>query len=55
MTTEKRLMIDPKSVQDSYTNLEIDDLAYIISEHNDMDALIKVKINSKLMQNTTKI
>lgn len=34
MTTEKRLMIDLKTVKESYSKMEIDYIAYMKSEYN---------------------
>lgn len=45
-TTEKRLNINLKKVQDSYNNSEVQDIAYTRSEHIIADALTKVKKES---------
>ena len=48
-TTEKRLMIDLQTVQDSYNKNEITDVAHIRSIYNISDALTKVKKESILL------
>lgn len=49
-TTEKRLMIDLKSVKESYDKNEIADIAFIRSEFNIADALTKIKKHSILIE-----
>ena len=45
VTTEKRLMIDVRSVREAYVNMELNNVAWIRSEYNPADALTKVKDN----------
>lgn len=47
MTTDRRWMIDLQYVKKSYKNLEIDDIAYVKSEHSIADTLTKVENKSK--------
>lgn len=49
MTTEKNFMIDRKYVQLSYKNMEIDDIEYVIYEHNITDYLANMKTDSILL------
>lgn len=44
--TEKRFMIDFKTVQDSYNKSETQDVSYFRSEYNIADELTKVKKQS---------
>lgn len=50
VTTEKRLMIDLKTVKDSYKCQEIENICHVRSEFNPADALTKVKRNLLLEQ-----
>ena len=47
-TSEVRLMVDVRSMRESYERMEISDLGWIRSEHNPADALTKMKENSVL-------
>ena len=49
-TTEKRLMIDLRSVRECYENQELDNVAHIRSQFNPADSLTKIKRNSILDQ-----
>lgn len=46
--TERRLMIDIKSVREAYLGREIENIMFISSGCNPADALKKVKMNSYL-------
>lgn len=46
--TEKRLMIDLKTIKDSYQKHELQQVAFIRSENNPADALAKIKQSSIL-------
>ena len=50
LTTERRMMVDLKSIRDAYENREIANVALVASEHNPADALAKIKSNSSLRQ-----
>lgn len=46
--TEKRWPIDQKTVKDSYESMDLQEIGYVRSEHNIVDALTKV-IKSRIM------
>ena len=48
VTTEKRLMLNIRSVREAYQDLDLNDMAWIRSEYNPADALTKVKENTVL-------
>lgn len=47
-TTERRLMIDIKSVREGYENFDISDVGFIRSEHNPADSFTKIGNNNCL-------
>ena len=49
-TTEKRLLIDIKSVREAYDDFEISDVGFVRSENNPADGFTKVKPNSALQK-----
>lgn len=49
VTTEKGLMIDLQNVKESYRNIEINNVAFILSEQNLADTFTKLNNNIQLM------
>lgn len=45
VTDENRVIIDLRTVKDSYENMEIKNVAFILSEHNISDPLTKINNN----------
>ena len=49
-TTQKRLLIDVKSVREAYNNHEVSDVGFLRSEHNPADSFTKISANESLQR-----